>query len=96
MRKTIPESTINKISNTIKQLRRNRPVSPNSTGRNLSHDMLYKPGTEGLNNRLFKSHPSRFIAVDKKKKMSKSFKYEGYTLDILKEYYEEEELNDYL
>lgn len=86
MRKKIPERAINRISNTIKSLRRNRPVSGNSTGRNLSLDMLYNPGTEGLNNRLFKNHPSKFISVTKGNKKPK---YDEYTSDIWRDYYEE-------
>lgn len=86
MRKKVPEKTINRISNVIKALRRNRPVSKNNTGRNLSHDMLYNPGTEGLNNRLFKNHPSKFISVTKGNKKPK---YEEYILDVWRDYYEE-------
>jgi len=65
MRKTIPESRINKISSTIKELKRKRPLSGNETGKNLSLDMLYKRG-ETLNNRLFKNHPTKFISKTKK------------------------------
>lgn len=86
MRKKIPERTINRISNTIKALRRNRLVSGNSTGRNLSLDILYSPGTQALNNRLFKNHVSKFIRVSKS---SKESRYEDYTLDIWEDYYEE-------
>lgn len=86
MRKSIPETRINRISNTIKSLRRNRPVSKNNTGKNLSHDILYNPGTEGLNNRLFKNHPSKFISIVKGNKKPK---YNYYILDIWRDYYEE-------
>lgn len=86
MRKSIPETRINRISDTIKSLRRKRPVSKNNTGRNLSHDMLYNPGTEGLNNRLFKNHPSKFISIAKGNKKPN---YDEYTLDIWRDYYEE-------
>lgn len=89
MRKSIPEKAINRISQTIKSLRRNRPVSPNSTGRNMSHDMLYNPGSEQLNNRLFKNHPSKFISVAKG---NKKLKYDDYILDIWKDYYEETDI----
>lgn len=86
MRKSIPETRINRISSTIKSLRRKRPVSKNNTGRNLSHDILYNPGTEGLNNRLFKNHPSKFISIVKGNKRPD---YDEYTSDIWRDYYEE-------
>jgi hypothetical protein len=88
MRKKIPERTINRISNTIKALRRNRPVSGNSTGRNLSLDMLYSPGTQALNNKLFKNHISKFIRVSKDLN-PKNIRDEDYTLAIWSDYYEE-------
>ena len=88
MRKTIPERTINRISNTIKSLRRNRPVRGNNTGKNLSLDIVYTPGTEALNNRLFKNHISKFIRVSKNFNLKK-LRYEDYTLAIWKDYHEE-------
>jgi hypothetical protein len=66
MRKTMPKTRINKLSRIIKELKRKRPLSGNETGKNLSLDMLYKPGTVALNNRLFKNHPSKFISKTKK------------------------------
>lgn len=87
MRKTIPERRINKISQTIKSLRRQRPVSGNNTGKNLSLDILYTPGTQALDNRLFKNHPSKFISVSNNN--SKSCRYKEYTLAIWKDYHEE-------
>jgi len=91
MRKTIPESRINKISSTIKELKRKRPLNGNETGKNLSLDMLYKPGTVALNNRLFKNHPSKFISKTKKDWYIRTIeKIRSSDIAILfEEYYEE-------
>lgn len=90
MRKTIPETRINRISSTIKELKRKRPLTGNETGKNLSLDMLYKPGTVALNNRLFKNHPSKFISKTKNNWYSRiNRKVRDCTLDILEEYHEE-------
>jgi len=90
MRKTIPENRINKISSTIKKLKRKRPLSGNETGKNLSLDILYKRG-ETLNNRLFKNHPSKFISKTKKDWYIRTIeKIRNFDTAILfEEYYEE-------
>lgn len=91
MRKTIPETRINRISSTIKELKRKRPLSGNETGKNLSLDMLYKPGTVALNNRLFKNHPSKFISKTKNNwyiRVSEKIRNSDITL-LFEEYYEE-------
>lgn len=91
MRKTIPETRINRISSTIKELKRKRPLAGNETGKNLSLDMLYKPGTVALNNRLFKNHPSKFISKTKNNwyiRVSEKIRDSDITL-LFEEYYEE-------
>lgn len=88
MRKTIPERVINRISKTIKALCRDHPVGGNSTGKNLSHNILYSPGTQALNPRLFKNHVSKFIRVSKSSNVKK-LRQEDYTLAIWKDYSEE-------
>ena len=89
MRKTIPETRINKISSTIKELKRNRPLIGNETGKNLSLGMLYKPGTVALNNRLFKNHPSKFISKTKNNWYSRiNRKVRDSSIAILEEYEE--------
>jgi hypothetical protein len=89
MRHSVPERTINRISSTIKSLKRKRPLEGKDTGKNLSLDMLYKNGTEGLNNRLFKNPPSRFISPDKKRgRYLADIKiYNQITQELLEEYY---------
>mgnify|MGYP003527289286 FL=1 len=91
MRHTVPEKTINRISSTIKALKRKRPLLGEETGKNLSLDMLYKSGTEGLSNRLFKNSASKFISKDRKRgTYSVNNKcYIQITQELLKEYYEE-------
>jgi len=89
MRHSVPEKTINRISNTIKSLKRKRPLEGKDTGKNLSLDMLYKNGTTGLNNRLFKNPPSRFISKDKKRGtyLPDNKVYNLVTEELLEEYY---------
>jgi len=90
MRHKVPEKRINKISETIKSLKRNRPLLGVETGKNLSLDMLYKNGTQALNNRLFKNNPSNFISKDSK---AGSYKIESLvneitTKELMEDYYE--------
>jgi hypothetical protein len=89
MRHSVPERTINRISSTIKSLKRKRPLEGKDTGKNLSLDMLYKNGTTGLNNRLFKNPPSRFISSDKKRGryLADTKVYNQVTQELLEEYY---------
>ena len=91
MRHRVPETRINKISSTIKSLKRKRPLLGEETGKNLSLDMLYKNGTEGLNNRLFKNPPTKFISKDRKKGnyLVDTECYKRITQELLREYYEE-------
>ena len=91
MRHRVPETRINKISSTIKSLKRKRPLLGEETGKNLSLDMLYKNGTEGLNNRLFKNPPTKFISKDKKRGtyLVATKCYNRITQELLRDYYEE-------
>lgn len=91
MRHRVPETRINKISSTIKSLKRKRPLLGEETGKNLSLDMLYKNGTEGLNNRLFKNPPTKFISKDKKRGtyLINNLCYSHITQELLRDYYEE-------
>ena len=90
MRKKVPERVINRISDTIKALCRNHPVGGNSTGRNLSHNILYTPGTQALNPRLFKNHVSKFIRTSKSSNVKK-LREKDYTLAIWRDYHEEKD-----
>lgn len=91
MRHSVPEKTINRISSTIKSLKRKRPLLGEETGKNLSLDILYKNGTTGLNNRLFKNSPVRFISPDKKRGryLADTKIYNQITQELMGEYYEE-------
>jgi len=90
MRHKVPEKRINKISEIIKSLKRKRPLLGVDTGKNLSLDMLYKSGTQALNNRLFKNNPSNFISKDSKagSYKVKSFVYNITTEELMEDYFD--------